>query len=75
MDTFTGNCKNGTVVNRGVTMEKGWDFFLQAHNAIKGTAKPAHYVVLYNEAGDKLTAEKLEQMVRTFSPDFTSMVT
>lgn len=31
------NCKPGTVVDRGITMLKGWDFFLQSHAAIKGT--------------------------------------
>ena len=27
----------GTVVDRGITMQKGWDFYLQAHAALKGT--------------------------------------
>ena len=37
------------VLDRGITMESGWDFFLQAHDSLKGTAKPAHYVVLRND--------------------------
>ena len=49
-------------------MEKGWDFYLQAHAAIKGTAKPAHYVVVRNEAGRELTANNLEQLVCHFVP-------
>ena len=32
-----GNPPNGTVVDRGVTMEKGHDFYLQAHVALQGT--------------------------------------
>jgi len=32
-----GNPKNGTVVDRGITMEKGFDFFLQAHTSLQGT--------------------------------------
>lgn len=32
-----GNPLNGTVVDRGVTMERGFDFFLQAHKALQGT--------------------------------------
>ena len=32
-----GNPLNGTVVDRGVTMQKGWDFYLQSHVALKGT--------------------------------------
>lgn len=31
------NIKNGTVVDRGITMQKGWDFFLAAHAALQGT--------------------------------------
>lgn len=34
------------------------DFFLQAHTAIMGTAKPAHYVVILDEM--KLGAEELQ---------------
>lgn len=44
-----GNPSNGTLVDRAVTMHRGWDFFLQAHTCILGTAKPAHYVVIHNE--------------------------
>ena len=32
-----GNPKSGTVVDRGVTMERGHDFFLQAHSCLTGT--------------------------------------
>lgn len=53
-----GNPLNGTVVDRGVTMEKGFDFFLQAHTALQGTAKPSHYVVILDEM--KLGAEELQ---------------
>ncbi|KAI1429223.1 RNA interference and gene silencing protein [Xylaria sp. FL1777] len=45
----SGNPKNGTVVDRGVTEARNWDFFLQAHTAIQGTARPAHYYVVYDE--------------------------
>lgn len=55
---FKGNPLNGTVVDRGVTMEKGFDFFLQAHAALQGTAKPSHYVVILDEM--KLGAEELQ---------------
>jgi eukaryotic translation initiation factor 2C len=43
------NCKNGTVVDRGVTESSNWDFFMQAHTALKGTARPAHYYVILDE--------------------------
>ena len=32
-----GNPKSGTVVDRGVTSERLWDFFMQAHSCIQGT--------------------------------------
>lgn len=43
------NPQNGTVVDRGVTQACNWDFFLQAHTAIQGTARPAHYYVVYDQ--------------------------
>lgn len=59
-----GNPLPGTVVDRGVTMETGWDFYLQAHDCIQGTAKPAHYVVLLNEFEKEfLNATKLQDIV------------
>ncbi|KAH8756300.1 argonaute-like protein [Diaporthe sp. PMI_573] len=44
-----GNCKPGTVVDRGVTEEGMWDFYLQSHAVIQGTGRPAHYVVVLDE--------------------------
>ena len=43
------NPKPGTVVDRGVTEARNWDFFLQSHAAIQGTARPAHYFVVLDE--------------------------
>ncbi|KAI1182530.1 RNA interference and gene silencing protein [Nemania serpens] len=45
----SGNPENGTIVDRGVTEARNWDFFLQAHTAVQGTAKPAHYYVVYDQ--------------------------
>lgn len=45
----SSNPQNGTVVDRGVTEARNWDFFLQAHTAIQGTARPAHYYVIHDE--------------------------
>ncbi|PYI17866.1 Piwi-domain-containing protein [Aspergillus violaceofuscus CBS 115571] len=43
------NPKNGTVVDRGVTEARNWEFYLQAHTALKGTARPAHYFTVWDE--------------------------
>ncbi|MCJ1248207.1 hypothetical protein MMC30_005424 [Trapelia coarctata] len=47
------NTRNGLVVDRGVTSERYWDFYLQAHEGIKGTVRPGHYVVIQDEIGLK----------------------
>lgn len=47
--TKTHNNRPGTVVDRGVTEARNWDFFLQPHAAIKGTARPIHYFVIHDE--------------------------
>ncbi|KAI9773827.1 MAG: hypothetical protein M1840_006052 [Geoglossum simile] len=45
----SSNPQNGTIVDRGVTEPRNWDFFLQAHTAIQGTARPAHYFIVMDE--------------------------
>lgn len=47
------NTVPGTVVDRHVTGygDKAWDFYLQPHKALQGTARPAHYIVIKNEMG------------------------
>lgn len=57
------NPPNGTVVDRWVTMEKGWDFYLQAHFALQGTARPTHYVVIYDK--NDMNADQMEAMVNS----------
>ncbi|KAL2842905.1 Piwi domain-containing protein [Aspergillus pseudoustus] len=43
------NAKNGMVVDRGVTEAREWDFYLQSHTPLHGTARPAHYYVVWDE--------------------------
>lgn len=50
----SSNPQNGTVVDRGVTEARNWDFFMQAHKAIQGTARPAHYYVVFDEIFQRL---------------------
>ncbi|KAI1291220.1 ribonuclease H-like domain-containing protein [Xylaria venustula] len=54
-----GNPMNGTVVDRGITKARNWDFFLQAHTAVQGTARPAHY---YLPAQFSTAADALEDL-------------
>ncbi|KAL3494045.1 ribonuclease H-like domain-containing protein [Aspergillus germanicus] len=66
----SNNPLNGTIVDRGITEARNWDFFLQAHTALKGTARPAHYYTVWDEIFTKLkpsaphqnTADMLEAM-------------
>lgn len=60
-----GNPNRGLVVDRGITEARNWDFFLQSHTAIKGTARPAHYYVLWDEI---LTNMKLDSVHESIEP-------
>ncbi|KAF4312601.1 argonaute-like protein [Botryosphaeria dothidea] len=54
------NVKPGTVVDRGITGERLFDFFLVAHAGLQGTSKPAHYICLRDE--NKLGADQLQRI-------------
>lgn len=46
----THNAECGTVVDRGITQARVWDFFLQSHSVVgKGVARPAYYIILHDE--------------------------
>jgi hypothetical protein len=77
-DQKSANSKPGTVVDRGVTEPRTWDFFLQAHAALQGTARPCHYIVILDEifrsapknagavpAGCQNTADVLEDLTHS----------
>jgi hypothetical protein len=57
----TGNSLPGTVVDRGVTEVHNWDFFLQAHAALQGTARPAHYFVIHDDIFRRYAVSGLQQ--------------
>lgn len=54
------NTKPGTVVDRGITGTTYHEFYLQAHQGLQGTARPAHYVVIKDDIG--FSADSLEQI-------------
>lgn len=55
----SGNTKPGTVVDRGVTEARNWDFFLQAHAALQGTARPCHYYIVHDEIFRQIYAKTI----------------
>ncbi|KAF2201527.1 Piwi-domain-containing protein [Delitschia confertaspora ATCC 74209] len=56
-----GNPKPGTLVETGVTHPFEFDWYLNAHVAIKGTARPIHYQCILNEAD--WNGEALQQFI------------
>ncbi|KAH7882235.1 Piwi domain-containing protein [Phlebopus sp. FC_14] len=64
-----GNPLPGTVVDRGVTPVYDFDFFLQAHDGLKGTAKPTHYYVVHDENAFK--ADELQAVTHALSYMFS----
>ncbi|KAF1931392.1 Piwi-domain-containing protein [Didymella exigua CBS 183.55] len=67
-DGKTGNPMPGTVVDRGVTGEKLFDFFLLAHQGLQGTSKPAHYVVIKDDI--KFGADQLQSLTHSLCYTF-----
>lgn len=64
-----GNLKPGLIVDRVISRPKKdpkdevFDFFLQSHAALKGTARSCHYVVLQN---DFLTTDEIQELTHAF---------
>ncbi|WVQ98060.1 hypothetical protein IAU59_005182 [Kwoniella sp. CBS 9459] len=56
----TGNLPPGTCVDKQVTHPYAFDFYLQAHAGLQGTARPTHYVCVVDEIG--FTADQLQSL-------------
>ena len=56
---LTGNSKAGTIVDQGASSIYNFDFFLQAHAGLQGTARPTHYTVIYDE--NKFDADTIQK--------------
>jgi len=67
------NPQPGTLVETGITHPFEYDFYLCAHSAIKGTARPVHYHVLLDEA--KMTVEDLQNMIYESSYQYVRSTT
>jgi len=57
----SGNIPAGTVVDTDVVHPTVFDFYLQAHSGLIGTARPTHYVVLKDE--NNFTSDDLQRSV------------
>ncbi|WOL05329.1 protein argonaute 1B isoform X2 [Canna indica] len=55
-----GNILPGTVVDSDICHPTEFDFYLCSHAGIKGTSRPAHYHVLWDE--NKFTADALQTL-------------
>ncbi|KAK3347363.1 Piwi domain-containing protein [Neurospora tetraspora] len=56
-----GNCEPGTLVEKEVTHPFHYDFFLNSHHALQGTARPVHYHVLMDDI--KPQVNTLQRMI------------
>jgi eukaryotic translation initiation factor 2C len=65
----TGNLPSGTVVDRTITHPYAFDFFLQAHAGLVGTARPTHYICLLDELA--ITPDQLQQLVHSLCYSFS----
>ncbi|KFM73228.1 Protein argonaute-2, partial [Stegodyphus mimosarum] len=54
------NVPAGTTVDRDITHPYLFDFYLNSHEGIQGTSKPAHYTVLYDT--NNFTADDLQTL-------------
>ena len=52
------------VVDNTITRDDNWDFYLQSHTAITGTARPAHYFVLLDEIFRNTYRDPVNQLER-----------
>ncbi|KAF2666992.1 Piwi-domain-containing protein [Microthyrium microscopicum] len=56
-----GNPIPGTLVEKGVTLANEYDWYLNSHVALKGTARPVHYRMILDEKG--YPVELLQQFI------------
>ena len=58
---FDENIPPGTVVDSVITHPKEFDFYLCSHWGVKGTSRPTHYHVLWDE--NKFTSDEFQKVV------------
>ena len=68
-----GNPVPGVAVDRDVTHPYEYDFYLNSHSAIQGTARPTHYQVIADE--EKVDPNKLVSMINEHSYQYMRATT
>ncbi|KAJ4961968.1 hypothetical protein NE237_021878 [Protea cynaroides] len=58
---FDENIPPGTVVDTMITHPKEFDFYLCSHWGVKGTSRPTHYHVLWDE--NRFTSDELQKLI------------
>ncbi|KAK6921978.1 Argonaute, linker 1 domain [Dillenia turbinata] len=58
---FDENIPPGTVVDTVITHPNEFDFFLCSHWGVKGTSRPTHYHILWDE--NQFTSDELQKLV------------
>ncbi|KAJ0968996.1 hypothetical protein J5N97_021873 [Dioscorea zingiberensis] len=56
----SGNIRPGTVVDTKICHPTEFDFYLCSHAGVKGTSRPAHYHVLWDD--NRFTADELQSL-------------
>ncbi|KAK0545225.1 Protein argonaute, partial [Tilletia horrida] len=59
----SGNVTAGTIIDSHITHPYVFDFYLQAHAGLLGTARPTHYIVLKDE--NNFSSDALQRTVHT----------
>ncbi|KAF8390187.1 hypothetical protein HHK36_024709 [Tetracentron sinense] len=65
---FNENIPPGTVVDTVITHPKEFDFYLCSHWGMKGTSRPTHYHVLWDE--NQFTSDELQNLVHNLCYTF-----
>jgi eukaryotic translation initiation factor 2C len=63
----------GTLVERDCTHPYEYDFYLNSHSAIQGTARPVHYQVLMDE--QQVPVNEFQAMIYNFSYQYMRSTT
>ncbi|XP_010258604.1 PREDICTED: protein argonaute 7-like [Nelumbo nucifera] len=65
---FNENIPPGTVVDSVITHPKEFDFYLCSHWGMKGTSRPTHYHVLWDE--NRFSSDELQKLVHNLCYTF-----